>query len=175
MSIKTLIIAVLLSVALLSNGAGPAAAHGLARQDPGPIPSQPCTTDPPCTGESGQEAREEFHQTYPLSANGRVSIENINGGVQIKVWDRAAVQVDAVKKAYRQSRLAEAQIQVNATEESIRIRTEYPRENQTFRGDERRWENPALVEYTITVPRKAMLESVELVNGSLSIDGVEAV
>ena len=175
MLIKTLIATVLLTVALVSNGVGPAAAHGLAaRQDPGLIPSQPCTTDPTgCTGESGQELREEFHQTYPLSATGRVSLENINGGVQIKVWDRAAVQVDAFKKAYKQHRLAEAQIQVNATEESIRITTEYPRGNQNFRNDERRYDNPAIVEYILTVPRKAMLESVELVNGSLDIDGVE--
>ena len=173
MFIKTLIATVLLALALVSNGAGPVAAHGLTRQDPGLIPSQPCTADPTCTGEGGQELREEFHQTYPLSATGRVSLENINGGVQIKVWDRAAVQVDAVKRAYKQHRLAEAQIQVNATEESIRISTEYPQGNQTFRGDERRYDNPAIVEYIVTVPRKAMLESVELVNGSLDIDGVE--
>lgn len=174
MLIKTLISAVLLIVALASNGAGPAAAHGLARQDPGMIPAHPSNDPPGCViAQPGQELREEFHQTYPLSATGRVNLENINGGVQIKVWDRAAVQVDAVKKAYKPHRLAEAQIQVNSTEESIRIRTEYPNQNQTFRGDERRYDNPAIVEYTVTVPRKAMLESVELVNGSLDIEGVE--
>ena len=170
---KTLITIAVLSVALISNGAEPAAAHGLARQDPGLISSR-TTSDPPCSGgETGQELREEFHQTYPLSATGRVSLENLNGGVQIKVWDRAAVQVDAIKKAYKQQRLAEAQIQVSSTEESIRIATEYPDQNQNFRNDERRYENPAIVDYTVTVPRKAMLESIELVNGSLDIDGVE--
>jgi hypothetical protein len=39
----------------------------------------------------GEELREE-HQTYNLSPIGRVSLENINGGVQIKVWDRLATQ-----------------------------------------------------------------------------------
>lgn len=174
MLIKTLISVVLLTVALASNGAEPAAAHGLARQDPGVIPAQPASDPEGCViAQPGQDLREEFHQTYPLSATGRVRLENINGGVQIKVWDRAAVQVDAIKKAYKQHRLAEAQIQVNSTEESIRIRTEYPNENQNFRNDERRYENPAIVEYTVTVPRKAMLESVELINGSLDIEGVE--
>jgi DUF4097 and DUF4098 domain-containing protein YvlB len=174
MLIKTLITAVLLIVALASNGAGPAAAHGLARQDPGLIPSPPTTDPSGCVvAQPGQELREEFHQTYPLSATGRVSLQNINGGVQIKVWDRAAVQVDALKKAYKPHRLTEAQIQVNSTEESISIRTEYPDQNQNFRNDERRYDNPAIVEYTLTVPRKAMLSSVELVNGSLDIEGVE--
>jgi len=174
MLMKTLISAVLMCVALASNGAGPAAASVIWRQDNRPVPSVPTTTDSTASaGEPAEELREEFHQTYPLSATGRVSLENINGGVQIKVWDRAAVQVDAVKRAYRRERLAEARIEVNATEENIRIKTEYPNENQNFRSDERRYDNPAIVEYTLTVPRKALLESIELINGALDIDGVE--
>ncbi|HEX6650537.1 MAG TPA: DUF4097 family beta strand repeat-containing protein [Pyrinomonadaceae bacterium] len=169
---KSLISAVLLSVALASNGASPAAASIVARQEIRPVPSVPSDSTG-CVPESGEELREEFHQTYPLSPTGRVSLENINGGVQIKVWDRAALQVDAIKKAYRKDRLAEARIEVNATEENIRIKTEYPDENQTFRGGEGRYDNPATVEYTLTVPRKAMLESIEMVNGSIDIDGVE--
>ena len=173
MLMKPLISAVLLSVALTSNGAGPLAASG--QQDLRPVPQVPSdsTSAVSESGESGEEVREEFHQTYPLSPTGRVSLENINGDVQIKVWDRAAVQVDAVKKAYRKERLAEATIEVNATEENIRIKTEYPDGPQNFRSGHGRWENPATVEYTLTVPRKAMLESIELVNGSCHIDGVE--
>ena len=122
-------------------------------------------------GDLGEEFREEFHQTYPLSATGRVGLENINGGVQIKVWDRTAVQVDALKKANRKERLAEVKIEVNSTEDNLSIKTEYPDWNQTFRGNG--YDNPATVEYTLTVPRKAALESIELVNGSLDIDGAE--
>ena len=166
MLMKTLSTAILLTAALVSTGTG--------RQDPRPLPSVPSTTDTTaCCGEPTQELREEFHQTYPLSATGRVSLENINGGVQIKVWDSAMVQVDAIKKAYRRERLNEARVEVNSSEDNIRIRTEYPNENQTFRGGEGRYDNPATVEYTVTVPRKAMLESIELVNGSLEVDGVE--
>lgn len=173
MLIKTLTSAVLLIVALSSNGAGPVAASG-AGQELRPVPSVPSTVDTTaCAEQPGEEVREEFHQTYPLSPTGRVSLENINGGVQIKVWDRPAVQVDAIKRAYRRDRLAEAKIEVNATEENIRIRTEYPNENQNFRNDEGRYNNPAIVEYTLTVPRKAVLQSIELINGSIDIDGVE--
>ena len=171
---KTLITAVLLVIALASNGTVPAAASGTRNQELRPVPWVPSTVDSTASVEQPeQEQREEFHQTYSLSPTGRISLENINGGVQIKVWDRAAVQVDAVKKAYRRDRLAEAKIEVNATEENIRINTEYPDENQTFRRGEGRYDNPATVEYTLTVPRKAVLESIELVNGSIDIDGVE--
>lgn len=170
MLMKTLIGVVLLIIALASNGAGPVAAS----QELRPVPSVPSTIDTTaCAEQPGEEVREEFHQTYPLSPTGRVSLENINGGVQIKVWDRPAVQVDAIKRAYRRERLAEAKIEVNATEENIRIKTEYPDENQSFYKDNRRYDNPAIVEYTLTVPRKAVLESIELINGSLDIDGVE--
>src|SRR6476660_4861630 len=120
MLMKTLISAVLLSVALTSNGAGSLDAN--ERQDLRPVlqgPSAPDSTS--AVSEPGDEVREEFHQTHPLSLTGRVSLENINGDVQIKVWDRPAVQVDAIKKAYRKDRMAEATIEVNTTEENIRI------------------------------------------------------
>jgi DUF4097 and DUF4098 domain-containing protein YvlB len=173
MLMKSLISAVLLSVALASNGAGPVAASGTG-QDQRPVPSVPSTIDTTANAEQpGEEIREEFHQTYPLSPTGRVSLENINGGVQIKVWDQASVQVDAIKRAYRRERLAEAKIEVSATEENIRIKTEYPDENQNFRSGEGRYNNPAIVDYTLTVPRKAVLESIDLINGSIDIDGVE--
>ena len=169
---KSLIGVILLIIALATNGAGPAAAS-VVRQELRPVPSVPNAEATTAVGEIGDELREEFHQTYPLSPTGRVGLENINGGVQIKVWDRAAVQVDAIKKAYRKDRLDEAKIEVNATEENIRIKTEYPDENQNFRSDNRRYDNPATVEYTLTVPRKAVLETIELINGSIDIEGVE--
>lgn len=174
---KSLITTVILLLALAGAGTGLATATGLFGQDSQgirPVPSVPSSEN--CTAavpQPGEELREEFHQTYPLSATGRVSLENINGGVQIKVWDRAALQLDAVKKAYRKDRLAEAKIEVTASEENIRIKTEYPEGNVTFRGGDRRHDNPASVEYTLTVPRRAVLESIELINGSLDIEGVE--
>lgn len=161
MLIKTLISAVLLTGALTTNS---------GRQELRQIPANPPVVESGAI-EPGEELREEFHQTYALSPTGRVSLENLNGGAQIKVWDRAAVQVDAIKKAYRRDRLNEAKIEVNATEENVRIKTEYPDRDQEFRND--RYENPATVEYTLTVPRKAVLESIEMVNGSIDIEGVE--
>jgi DUF4097 and DUF4098 domain-containing protein YvlB len=121
-----------------------------------------------------QEITEEFHQTYPLNANGRVSIENINGGVRISVWDQNEVKVDAVKRAYAKEKLDEARIDVNTTTDSVRIRTEYPERNQSFSdGESRRHNNPATVEYSLTIPRRARIDSADLVNGSLDIEGVE--
>ena len=117
-----------------------------------------------------QELREEFHQTYPLAATGRVSLENINGAVHIKTWERNEVKVDAVKTAPTRERLIEAEIKIDSFgPESINIKTEYPRWTD---DRDRRHEEPASVEYTLTMPRTARLESVELINGALDIDGL---
>src|SRR5919107_6031050 len=120
---------------------------------------------------SRPELTEEFHQTYPLSATGRVALSNINGSVRISSWDRNEVKVDAVKRAYTQERLREAQIRVDANSGSIEIETEYPDYHWTDRDTERH-ENPASVDYTLTVPRSARVEEVSLVNGGLDIEGV---
>jgi len=113
---------------------------------------------------------QEFHQTYKLNADGRVSLENINGAVTITGWDKNEVQVDAVKRAKRQDRLDEAKIVVESNANSISIHTEYPHHDHTFNwGDEN---NPASVDYTLHVPRRARLDEIELVNGSLEIHEV---
>jgi DUF4097 and DUF4098 domain-containing protein YvlB len=117
------------------------------------------------------ELTEEFHQTYPLSGTGRVALSNINGAVRINAWDRNEVKVDAIKRAHTPERLREAQIKVDANSGSIEIETEYPEYRWTDRDTERH-ENPASVEYTLTVPRTARIEEVSLVNGALDIEGI---
>lgn len=119
------------------------------------------------------ELTEEFHQTYPLAAGGRVSLSNINGAVKVLAWERAEVKVDAVKRAYTPERLREAQIKVDATANRVRIETEYPDSSLrwTDRDNERR-ENPATVEYTLTVPRGSNIDEINLINGDLNIAGV---
>ena len=89
---------------------------------------------------------QDFQQTYPFSANGRISLENINGDVRVAAWDRNEVMVHAVKRAYRQERLDEVTIDIDATADSLRIKSEYPHRNQNiYNKGERKFENPAEV------------------------------
>jgi DUF4097 and DUF4098 domain-containing protein YvlB len=144
---RSLVIFVL-AVALLASG------DGLAQQQTKP------------------ELTEEFHQSYPLAPGGRVSLSNINGRVRVGVWDRSEVKVDAVKKAYKAERLREAEIKVDAGAAHLHIATEYPRNEYRSKENWTREDNPATVEYTLTVPRGARLDEIELVNGALDIEGV---
>ena len=111
---------------------------------------------------------EDFHHVYPLSANGRLALENINGAVHITAWDRDEVKVDAVKYARVKERLDEARIVVDAEANSISIRTEYPKYGLNSHGSD----NPASVEYTLMVPKGAHLDEIKLINGPLDIQGV---
>jgi hypothetical protein len=106
-------------------------------------------------------ATEEFHKTVSLNANGRVSLENINGNVEITGWERNEVQIDAVKSARDPQRLEEARIEVAGSGDAVAIRTRYP-EGHTNN-------DPASVHYTLHVPRGAQLDKISLVNGSFAV------
>ncbi len=113
---------------------------------------------------------EEFHQTYAISPDGRVELDNINGAVHISTWDRNEVKVDAVKYAGTKERLDEARIDIDSGKDYVSIRTKYPDHNHTFNLGSSN--NPAGVEYTLTVPRGIRLDEIKLINGSLDVDGV---
>jgi len=82
------------------------------------------------------------------------------------------VKVDAIKHAYNQERLSEAKIEV---ESDLTVCESKPctGPNLSFSSDDgRRNYNPASVEYTLTVPRNARIDSVEVINGAVDIRSV---
>lgn len=114
-----------------------------------------------------QELTEEFHHTYPLSANGSVVIHNVNGRVKITGTDANEVKVDAIKRADSKQKLDDARIEVDSSPTHFELRTRYPEHDTWFRG----YSNPAKVEYTIAVPKGARLEA-GVVNSALAIANV---
>ena len=113
---------------------------------------------------------EELHKTYPLTADGRIELDNINGAVHISSWDRNEVKVDAVKYADTKERLDEARIEIDSGKDYLSIRTKYRDHDQTWNWGSHN--NPAGVEYTLTVPRTARLDEIKLINGGLDVTGV---
>ncbi|MEO8592183.1 MAG: DUF4097 family beta strand repeat-containing protein [Candidatus Solibacter sp.] len=108
--------------------------------------------------------RPDFRASYALASNGRVSIHNLYGDVQITAWDRDEVLVEATKHSADASALNDAQIVVDSSSGLVSIRTQYSG------GDA---DHPASVEYRIKVPRGATLENVKLINGGLSLSGMK--
>ena len=110
------------------------------------------------------EVTQDFHRTVPLPANGRITLSNINGNVEITGWERNEVQIDAVKTARDQQRLDEARIEVETSSSSVEIRTHYPQ--HLFNN------SAASVHYTLHVPQNERLEHIDLVNGSLEVQKI---
>jgi len=113
---------------------------------------------------------EEFHQTYAITADGRVELDNINGDVHISTWDQNEIKVDAVKYANSKERLDDARIEVESGKEYLSIRTKYRDHDLNFNWGSHN--NPPSVEYTLTVPRTIRLDEIKLINGSLDLAGV---
>jgi Putative adhesin len=108
------------------------------------------------------DEREEFHQSYSLSASGRVEVANVNGDVTISAGDGNEVKVDAVKRGSDARELSDCKIVVDSHPDWIRIETKYPEHSH----------NNASVDYTIRIPRSARLGKANLVNGNLTIEGI---
>lgn len=118
---------------------------------------------------AGSEYEEIVDQSYPLNAGGVVALENVNGDVSIEVWDRSEVRIYAVKRASSQELLDGLEIRVNAERDAVRIDTHYPSTRHSDHGRD----SFMKVEYTLTVPTTARLDDVDLVNGNLTVVGVE--
>jgi len=127
-------------------------------------------------GFSSEKFESTVDETYALSSGGAVSIENVNGDVTIEVWDRDEVRVYAVKSASSPELLEGLKVEIDASANSVRIETDYP----STKGSRHDWDDDGhrerrsmKVEYTLTVPRTAVVDDVDLVNGNLLVAGVE--
>ena len=113
-----------------------------------------------------RDETEHFEQVYPLNANGRLSLSNVNGSIVVDAWERNEVKVEYTKIADSKERLSDVEVRINSRPEYLDIDTDY--------GDskrERGWRtnNKLQVEFHVTAPRGAVLNEVETVNGSVTV------
>ena len=119
-----------------------------------------CLVFPACA------ADENFHHVYPLAAGGSLTLENVNGSVQVEGWSRDEVEVSAVKTATRSDSRDVSQVKIEVDDShpgQVAVHTRYPQ----GQGAE------VAVEYHVHVPYRILLGSIETVNGSVTVRGVE--
>ena len=133
-----------------------------------PTPEVTIQNDPVVTESLLSDETEKFDQTYPLTANGKFSISNINGSITLEAWDRSEVRVEYVKTADTRERLAEVDVRIDSKPDSLRIETDYGdwRKNN---GDGWHTGRKLQVDFHVMVPRGASLSEVETVNGSVTL------
>jgi Putative adhesin len=115
-------------------------------------------------GAPAQAYEQAYEKTVPLSAGGALHLENVNGSVDVRAWDRPEVQIYAVKRASRSDEdLALVSIEVDATLGRVNIVTRYPQDQGV----------DVSVDYRIRVPRRVLLEDISTVNGTIHVTDVD--
>lgn len=112
---------------------------------------------------------ERLERSFPLTANGRICISNVNGSIKLIAADRNEVRIIAVKRAETRDQLNDVEIKIESRPDYISIESDYG-DDRTWKGAKnQKWKNTekAIVEYELTVPRGAVLNEIETVNGSV--------
>jgi len=111
---------------------------------------------------------EEETFSYTLDEGGRFSISNVNGSITITGGKGDKVEIVATKKADSQDDLDGIEIEISHSSDEIVVETELGESNSWFS----RANNSGQVTYEVIVPASSMLDSVETVNGNVTISGV---
>jgi serine/threonine protein kinase len=120
--------------------------------------------------------QEDFSRTLPLSAHGRIRLDNVNGQVEIAGWDRSDVVIKALKHGKNQGSFEAAKIDVAASADEISIHTRQPSGDKNLTGMWSLLKNTgnsdATVDYAIQVPHHARLANISSVNGRIAIEAI---
>lgn len=106
--------------------------------------------------------KEDFHLSYTLSAGGRLSIENLNGSVEISSWEKDAVEINGTKYASSPQALKELKIDVTSSPGVLQIRTVPPLGARNTGA-----------RFSLRVPKRIQLDRIVSSNGSIRVDDIE--
>ncbi len=134
------------------------------------VPAAAPAVAPQAVTRQGDET-EKFEQTYPMSENGRVGVSNVNGSITVEAWDRNEVRLEYTKIADTKARLADVDIRIDSKADSFNVETDYDNSRSRNNGNRDNWKNGAKlsVEIRMMVPRGAVLNEIETVNGSVMV------
>jgi DUF4097 and DUF4098 domain-containing protein YvlB len=112
---------------------------------------------------------EKFERSYPLNPNGRVSVSNINGSIVVEAWDRNEVKLDATKRANTRELLSDVELLIDSDASRFRVEAEYRRSSPSGGSKGPGKYSRVEVEFKLWIPRGAVLDEIETVNGSVAI------
>lgn len=99
----------------------------------------------------------DFHYSFPLSAQGRVSVESFNGAIDISAWDQPTVDISGTKYAPTQGEADALKIDVDHSSDSVSVRAAHPSDWRGNRG----------AKFAIKIPRGAILDRIVTSNGHI--------
>lgn len=108
---------------------------------------------------TGPHVSRDFHYSYPLAANGKITVEAFNGSVEISGWDQNVVDISGTKHARSEQALDDLEIAIDHTANAVGIRSRRPYDGHGNQG----------VRFVIKAPRNAVLDRITSSNGSIRV------
>lgn len=110
------------------------------------------------------KVNETVTQTFPIAPNGALELSNVNGAVDVQVWDKNEINVVAEKSASDEDTLKLITIDFDASPDKVKISTRY----------EKRWfgSSNGEVRYTLKVPAGLAKIKVNTVNAGINAEGL---
>ena len=120
-----------------------------------------------CGSGNDRLLEETFEQVYTVEPNANITIQNGDGAVLVYGSNTSEMQVHAVKRAYRRSRLTQIAIDVSTKPGSVSITTKFPPRPKWGLFD-----RSGTVDYTVVVPATANILGLDLDAGEVLVDGM---
>ncbi len=122
---------------------------------------------------------ETFKQTYPLAPEGIIHLENVNGDITIKAWDRSEVALEAEKQAKNDEELQQIKLLISSSNWNVNgrstskltIKTQFPKAHLGFLSFGH-GSSTGSVRYRLMVPAGARLDKIDSVNSDITVAGV---
>jgi len=112
---------------------------------------------------AGGHFNKDFHYSYPMAANGRLTVETFNGGIEVSGWDQDTVDISGTKYGPTQEMADDLNVSVDHSASSVSIRVVRPSVRRGNLG----------AKFVIKVPRSAVLDRLSTSNGAIrTTDGV---
>jgi len=119
------------------------------------------------------DVTETMEYNFELKAGGRISLSNVNGDIHIEGVSGNQVRVVATKKAGSQEYLDNLEVEIDSSDELIRIETHHPENGSGWFHWGNRDDSGGSVSFELTVPSDVDLDTIETVNGGISVTGVK--
>src|SRR6185437_85946 len=97
---------------------------------------------------AGMRYSQDFHYSYPLNANGRVTVETFNGSVEVTGWDQNTIDISGTKYGPTQQAADDLRVNIDHSPDRAEIRVPRPSERRNNQG----------AKLVIKVPRAAVLD-----------------
>lgn len=118
---------------------------------------------------AGYSHTEPFSEKSAFRGDAVLVIENVNGHVEVRAWDRNEIEIVGEKSAETAEELKQIDLKLHVSDRRAEIKVQLPkRKGGWMRGGSIR----AAVKLTVRVPASVTLEEVRVVNSSVVIDGM---